>query len=1026
MNKSKLSVIIIVLGLLCPNVILLGQEAIETLPSVASVKTPPIRPQADSANKELDEVVVVGYGTQKKANVTGAVSSLKADEFKDQPVSNLASSLQGKMTGINVSTPSGTPGAGLLVAVRGANNPLYVVDGVPMLSESNSQISTSFDANGTSVGSGQNLSSIADINPNDIESIEVLKDAAAASIYGARSANGVVLITTKKGKAGKTTYNFNYYAGVQTLRRKLPLMSSQQLYDYMKKAHANDKEAWNKLTTDQERQDWIDQSLLSGTDIAEVKDYFDKELKFSAYKISEKKGEGGYAEATWQDLIDAGYNYDWQDGVFNKPFNAMIHNAEISAKGGNEKAKFYISGGYFDQNGLIIENNFKRYTLKINTEFALNSKLKVGSNLTLTHTQNRRTFNDNTYSGVLTNAIPSSPLMPFYNPYDLSNGGYFAYGYGTGYFLTDNPIKTAKEIYGLTSGYRAFGNLFLEWNIMKNLKFKSSGAMDFSYNEDVLTLSNITTDASATGGKGLQANTNNLTLLNENTLDYTRNINGHNITVLLGQSVQSSNTNTNALSTVGFFRGSANATASSAAFTTAGVGTGNISWFVASFFGRVNYDYDGKYIVSLSLRTDGSSRFAADKRWGFFPALSAGWNLHRESFLANSKIITGLKVRGSIGVAGDQDITLNRYRNLYTPSGYNLNIAYSPSALADPSITWQKNMSYNVGLDFGLFKDKLSGSVEYYVAERTDILIPVPTSGVTGSPTIIKNAGTVQDQGVEIALNYLAYKNEDWKVNFSGNINFIRNEVKSLPVNDQLYSTYSDLKPSHILKQGYSVGSFWGIKSAGFDDNGSALFYNKEGKKVSYYEINYDRDAQVIGKARPDFFGGFGIDVSYKSIDLSIDFTYSYGNQVYNILRAVYDNGGYQKLSAPTLDAGEWTYYATTSNYFVEGTTAAPKASLIKRNYIEQSSTYVEDASFLRCKNINLSYTFRPRESSALKFIQSIRIYGQTQNLFVLTNYSGYDPEVSANGGANPYTAGVDYATYPQPTIYTLGLNIVF
>ncbi len=971
-----------------------------------------------TTTKQEEEVVIVGYGTQKKSNVTSAVASVKAAEIQDQPVSNLASSLQGKMTGINVSTPSGTPGSGLLVAVRGANNPLYVVDGVPMLSESNSQISTSFDANGNSVGSGQNISSIADINPNDIESIEVLKDASAASIYGARSANGVVLVTTKKGKAGKTTYNVNYYSGVQSLRKKLPLMNSSQLYTYLKEAYSNDKAAWAKLS-DAGKKTWVDNSLLAGTDLSQVEALLGSggKLNFTANVVDEKDI---YKSTTWDEATKK--SYDWQDAVFR---DALIQNIEVTARGGNEKNKFYVSGAYFDQNGIIIENNFKRYSFKLNTEFALNNALKLGSNLLLSNTQNRRTFNDNTYSGVLTNAIPASPLDPFYNSYDKANGGYFAYQKGTGYFLTDNPVKTASEIYGFTNGYRAFGNSFLEWKIIDGLKFKINGSMDYSSTEDILNLSSITTDASAVGGKTIEGNMRSLVLLNENTLNFSKQIEDHNIDILLGESVQKSSNNLFSLSSIGYLRGTNNFSTSNGSITTSGLGTGNVGWFVASFFGRINYDFQGKYLFSASLRADGSSRFSADKRWGVFPAMSVGWNMRRENFLKDNEILTGLKLRASVGTAGDQDISLYRYANFYTPSGYNNSVSYAPGLLADPSITWQKNTMYNLGLDYDLLHGKLSGSVELFLANRTDVLIPVPTSGVTGSSSIIKNGGTIQDRGIEFSVNYLAFQSKDWKFNLSANINFLKNEVVDLPIDKQLQSTYSDIRPSHIIQKGFSLGSFWGIQAAGYDADGNALFYNQAGNKVYYNNINYDNDAKVIGKARPDFYGGMGLDVSWKNLDLSVDFTYSYGNQVYNLIRAVYDNGGYQKLSTPTYNAdkNEWTQTATTSNYFVQGTTIGPKPSLIKRNYIENSSTYVEDASFLRCKNINLGYTIK---FERIKSIQSIRIYGQAQNLFVLTKYLGYDPEVSANGGANPYTAGVDYATYPQPRTFTLGFNITF
>ncbi|MBL7791427.1 MAG: SusC/RagA family TonB-linked outer membrane protein, partial [Saprospiraceae bacterium] len=382
----------------------------------------------ESSAQQLQELVVVGYGVQRKSQVTGAISSIKNEEFKDQPVSNLASSIQGRVSGLNVISPSGTPGAGLLITVRGSNNPLYVVDGVPMISESNSALSTSFDTDRNVVGNGQNLSSISDINPNDIESIEVLKDASAAAIYGARAANGVILITTKRGKEGKTDINFNYYTGVQQTARNIDFLSSEQFVELVEEARRNDLAAYNADNT--VFGDDFDPSVL--TDPLE---------NFN---------------------LD-GTNTVWLDEVLR---NAPISNYELSLQGGTDRTRFFISSGFFDQQGVIIESFYKRFNYRMNLDHEVNKRLKIGTSIATSYSRNRRSFNDNTYTGTITNALGASPLMPVYD----ENGDYTAFEDYQVSWLSDNPVKSAKEIRAFTNIYRLIGSAFAEYELASALK----------------------------------------------------------------------------------------------------------------------------------------------------------------------------------------------------------------------------------------------------------------------------------------------------------------------------------------------------------------------------------------------------------------------------------------------------------------------------------------------------------------------------------------------------------------------------
>ncbi|ULQ55383.1 TonB-dependent receptor [Flavihumibacter rivuli] len=931
----------------------------------------------EESKSQLGDVVVIGYGTQKKSNLTGAISSVNNKDFKDQPVVNLAQSIQGKVSGMNVTTPSGTPGAGLLVSIRGAQNPLYVVDGIPMLSESNSSLSTSFDTNGDQVGNGQNLSSIADINPDDIESIEILKDAASAAIYGARAANGVVLITTKKGKSGKTQVNFNTYMGFQKVARKIDFMNSDQFVELVEEARANDLARYQADPT------------IFGPD-------FDPSVLTEPLNYAAGPGA---------------QNTVWLDEVMR---TAPMSNYELSLKGGNEKTRFYLSGGYFNQEGIVIENYYKRMNARLNLDHSITDKFLVGTNIAVSRTNNRRSFNDNTYTGIITNAIGASPLMPVYD----ENGNYARFEDYQANWLSDNPVKSAKEIRGFTTTNRFLGTIYGEYKINPYLRFKTSWSADFTDLGDELFLSALTTDAEAVGGKAFNANFRNMTWLNENTFNYQRAFGDHNLGALVGFTQQESNSERASIAGQGFPLGSGLTNISSAAVITGAAQTKS-SWRLMSYLGRVNYDFDGRFLASFTFRADGSSRFAEGNRYGFFPSGSVGWNLDREGFMANSKVFTALKLRASYGYTGDQEIGDFQNISFWQPGRYDGTSGLRPRNIADPNLTWQKNRSFNIGTDFEMWGGVISGSLEYFVADRTDLLSNIPIAGTTGFATLTTNGGEVQDKGWEfnVTSKNIWKKNFRWTTNF--NISYQKNTIKKLPVDGELLSAYNDLAPTHIMKIGEAVGTFWGVKYLGVDEQtGDAQFedINKDGV------IDFN-DAQIIGKARPDFYGGLTNNLRFGNWDFMLACTFSIGNDVYNLIRPVYENLGYSN------DGGLDQVFANNSTNVLKrwrqpgDRTDVPRASFVEKNYFENSSMYLEDASFFRFRTLNLGYTFN---RSNKKFISSLRLYGQVQNLAVITNYKGFDPEVSSTGGNNDRTAGVDYAAYPQPRVITFGLNVGF
>ena len=937
----------------------------------------------EESKSQLNEVVVVGYGTQKKSDITGAISSIRNKEFKDQPVSNVAQSIQGKVAGILVTTPSGTPGAGLLVSVRGANNPLYVVDGVPMLSESNSALSTSYNTDGEEMGSGQNISSISDINPDDIESIEILKDASSASIYGARAANGVVLVTTKRGRNGKTEFSFNSFAGIQKVARKIPFLDSKGFVSLLEDARQQDLKLYQQ----------------DPTPFNDAYPGFDPALLTNPLPDSWKTG----------------VNTNWENEIFR---TAPIANIQLSARGGNDKTKFFLAGNYFDQQGIVIENFYKRASFRMNLDNKVSDHVSIGANMAFTYGRNRRSFNDDTYTGIVTNALGASPLMPVYE-----NGTYSDYTQYQATWLSDNPVKSAKEIKAYTTNYRFIGTVFTDINILKSLKFRSSFTTDYTSLIDNQFFDPITSDGAPVGGKATESTFRNLTWLNENTLVYQKDFGKSSLTALGGFTMQSSRYEKNSVKAQGFPEGSGLENISSASTITA-ASAQNFGWGLVSYLGRINYGFNDKYLLSVSARYDGSSRFYKANRWGFFPAFSAGWVITKEKFLDHSDFLTNLKLRVSYGLTGDQEIGDFQFLNYWSPARYDGVAGLRPNNIGNTDLTWQRNKMFNIGADFELLKGKFSGSVEFFKGNRTKLLAQAVLPATSGFSSYTTNAGNIENKGVEFSLNAYPIKTKTftWSVGF--NISYIKDKIKSLYSDNELLSAYTDLFPTHILKVGQPVGSFWGIKYTGVNPQTGEAQYedlNKDG-------VIDDNDQQILGKATPNWFGGLTNDFKYKNWDLSIATQFSLGNKVYNLIRTTYQTLGY---SPGGWDENNVIYQVYANNATIANKrwekagdkTDIPRASLLFPQYMQNSSQFIENASFFRIRTVNLGYTIRPKRTGVYN---SLRLYVQAQNLWVGTKYYGFDPEVSSNGGSNPETAGVDYAAYPQARTITFGVNFNF
>ena len=924
---------------------------------------------------KLEEVVVIGYGSQRKSQITGAISSLKGKDIQDQPVSNLANSMQGRVAGLNVMSASGTPGSGLLVNVRGNNAPLYVVDGIPLLSESNSGLSTSFDLQGQNVGSGQTLSSVSDINPNDIESIEVLKDASAAAIYGARAANGVILITTKRGKSGGQEASFNIYSGIQQIARPIKFMDSKEMVGLIEEARANDLAIFKKDPS--YFGDNFDPSVLT-----DPLDNFD---------------------------LSSEVNTNWLNEVSRL---APINNYEFSFRAGNEKTKYYTSLGYFDQQGVIIENYYKRFNYRLNLDHEINSRFKLGVTFNTTYSKNRRSFNDNTYTGIITNALGASPLMPAYE----EDGSYASFEDYQANWLSDNPVKSAKEIRAFTNGYRALGTIAGEYKFSNKFYFKTSWSADVNFNFDTQFKSPLTADAEAFGGETYEGNFRNLTWLNENTLHFSDTKNGNTLSLLGGITMQRTQIDRSSALGQGFPPGALERISSAANIINAtSEGT---SFALLSFISRINYDIKNRFLFTFTSRADGSSRFSKNNRFGFFPSGAVAWRISKEPFFNGLKqVFSDFKIRMSAGLTGDQEIGDFQNITFYTASRYAGRSGYQLRNLADPDLTWQTNSMFNIGLDYEMADGKIGGSLEFFNSLKSNLLSEDIIPATTGFTSITRNGGEVQNVGLEFNVNASLAKREkfSWDVNF--NATWIHNEIISLNNDGVFLNAYDDLEATHILQIGHPVGSFLGLKYLGVDsETGDVQFedFNEDG------QIDYD-DAQIIGKAMPDWYGGMTHSFKFKNIDLGVFSRFSIGNQVYNLIRGTTENLGWSN------DGGLSSVYANNTinvrdRWKKPGDEAEyGRASFINLNLGLNSSQMVENASFFRIQNVTAGYTL-PKTG---KF-SSIRIYAEAQNLWVLTSYKGFDPEVSSNGGLADRTAGVDYGAYPSARTLLIGLSLKF
>ncbi|GAA0893486.1 TonB-dependent receptor [Fulvivirga kasyanovii] len=910
--------------------------------------------------KQLSEVVIVGYGTQKKKDITSAVSTIDTDEIQNVPASySFDGAIQGKTAGLNVSSSSATPGSAINVNIRGvtsinaSSQPLYVVDGVPIVTGNNSALNSNI----------QPINPLADINPNDIESISVLKDASAAAIYGSRGANGVIIITSKRGTAGKTKFNVGYYTGISEISNTPELMTSQEWISFMNAAAEFDglgENYWNSSLGDPN-----DESIPT----------------YNAY------------------------DYIFRTGV--------THNADVSIQGGNDNTKFYISGNYFNQEGIQVGQNFERISGRINLDHSASSKLGLGTSILVSRTNHQRTVNENDEYGVVINAQAWDPTAPL----TQDDGSYTDPFKHYGWWALENPLFIAEQYINTSATSRALTSVFATYDFTDKLSFKTTWSVDYNSltDESFIPAGSKESDV----GNGIYGTYEELAWLNENTLTYNLQLNDdHQFNFLAGFTMQESRQDFSTITGTGFPSNDVIKISTAANST----GSSNSSSFgFLSYLGRVNYSFKGKYLANFTVRSDGSSRFGTNTRYGTFPSGSVGWVISEESFLSSSPVLSNLKLRASYGTIGNAGIGNFTWRGAYSlGAAYNGSGGTAPAILENPDLSWEKTTQLNIGVDVGLFKDRVSLTADYFTKNTTDLLLEKDVPGTTGFKTTQSNFGEIENRGFEVSLNATVLRKQDFE--WSTNINFshIENEVVDVLNDGQIVSR------NFVILEGEALSQLYLIKFLGVDPfTGDAVFEDINSDGI----INLD-DRQPVGSGIPNYFGGFSNTFRYKGLSLDVFFQFSGGNKIYNQSRHAYENYGSLQSGIPygNQSKNSLDYWKQPGDI-----TDIPRPSLAgpgdaDAQWQRFSTQYLEDGDFVRLKNVKLAYNI-PSSLIEKWGLSSVQVYAQGRNLITWTDYLGFDPEVSTNtSGTEELNSlqGEDFGTLGQARTYSFGINIGF
>ncbi|WP_400193850.1 SusC/RagA family TonB-linked outer membrane protein [Hymenobacter sp. B81] len=909
----------------------------------------------------LGETVVVGYGTQTKRELTGAVTQLGSKEVENVPTVSFEQAIQGRTPGVQINQSSGKLGAGVQIRVRGSssitasNQPLYVIDGIVVTSQDFSD--QAFAAN------TEPINPLADLNPNDIESISILKDAAAAAIYGSRASNGVILVTTKKGRQGATRVNVGFYAGRSERTRIREFLNAAEYKELFTEAAIN----------------------------GGLVDPNDPDLYPTA--AAALLGEAGLD-------LNSPYDTPWNELAFRKG-SVMQYDANVS--GGDAKTRFYLSANYNDQKGIIVGNRYRRGSLRTNFDHTISDKWKLGLNLSLTRSVNDRVPDDNAFS----NPIQLNALPPIQTPYDAEDPTGF--NRSTLYYNALVEVDNATNRGGT---FRSFSSAFVTFEPIRGLVLRSEIGGDFLNVREEIYRGRYTEDG-APDGYGYSNQLQAVNWTNNNTATWFRTFGeDHGLEVLGGFTFQRFDQEQTSVEARGFPNDQFRKIASAARITTGS--TAGTAYTFVSLLSRVNYTFRDKYLLSGTLRGDASSRFGRDNQWGRFPGVSAGWVISEESFLQDNATLNMLKLRAGYGLTGNAEIDNFAARTVYNVNPYGTAPGIIPfTTLGNERLGWETTKQANIGLEFGLFTNRISGEIDVYQKQTKDndllLLDQLPYTG--GYFNFYNNIGTLRNRGLEVVLNTRNLVGEfNWSTNF--NISFNRNEI--LDLNGQ--ELIAGGRNLGRVREGEPIGVFWGKKYAGVDpQNGDALYYTAEGGKTSNYNAASD---QKLGNPNPDFTGGFTNTFSFKGFELSLLNQFSYGNDIYNI------GGVFQSVNGDFFDnqtRDQLERWRTPGQI-----TDVPQARLYGANGTSPSSRWIQDGSFLRFKNLTLAYNL-PKAWAEKGHLQNARIYVTGQNLITITDYDGYDPEVNTTAfGLPTYLLGHDFYTPPLAKTWLVGVNLGF
>lgn len=906
---------------------------------------------------DLGEVVVVGYGTQKRRDLTGAVATLP-EKLLRQPVSSLDQALKGGISGVQVTQTSGQPGGGVSVRIRGGasiqggNEPLYVIDGFPIYNQTES----------TGIGSGTPVNPLASLSPTDIESIEVLKDAAATAIYGSRGANGVILVTTKKGRAGQVQLNYEGSFGAQNVLKQI--------------------------------------EVLNAHDFAILRNE-------ALYDANPNLGAFQYRSQTEIDQLGAGTN--WQKEAFQ---TGKIYNQQFSLLGGAEKVKYYLGANYFDQQGVIVNTNFKRVGFRSNIDANPFDRLQVGANLSI----------NKTYAQIAPTGIVNALLMmpSTATVYD-ANGAYTLRNPFENIFA--NPIATLKETTNSSNGLRILGTSFGQYRILNGLQAKVLVGVDLNGRNDKFYLPSYIYEGAGSKGKASLGNWDGTSWLNENTLNYSANTGKHTFNALLGFTQQESK---NAI----FNAGAENFVTDDLLFNNLQSGSSivrpssdNYAWVLHSYLARVNYNYANKYYVSASLRRDGSSRFGADNKWGNFPSIALSWRAGNESFFKEAfPGVDDFKIRTSFGTTGNQEIgqyqSLSTLYSLNYLFGNNVVTGFAPQRIPNKNLGWESTVQYDGGFDISLLNNRLQFTVDYYYKKTKDLLLNVEIPWTSGYASSLQNFGSVSNKGFELGSKS---RNIQGLFSWSTDVNFSLNRNTVLKIGDGASSYISG---NYSIKAGEPLGTFYGNVTDGILQSGEegtkGKFTGNASPKAGdrlYKDIDGDgqfttaNDRTILGNAQPDFIFGLTNSMSYKGFDLSFLIQGTVGNDLLNINRQNLEMfTGQQNASIDALE--RWTPSNPSHSY--------PRAKLDPAPVF--SDQFVESGSFVRLKSLHFGYSF-PKEWLQDAKIKGLNLYLTAQNLLTWTKYKGFDPEVTSGSNVQ---IGTDLGIYPASRSFSAGVSLTF